>query len=180
MTNCKALSPPCSAFLVRLGSSGAGLPFYWIAAATSVAMSFIAPEGKVSFECCRPYKQTRRLSLGRSRQFVWAPRVSDTCCSLIVQKSVPAVRIHLAPPTSRRFKAFSKDNRKNRASTDFGSFYSNVARRPGPDGRARGASVEIRGSMGTSTKRGSPYHRSRSTRWRSEVNSNCRYARRVG
>ncbi len=48
--------------------------FYWIAAATSVAMSFIAHEGKVSFECCRPYKPTKRLILGRSRHFLWSPR----------------------------------------------------------------------------------------------------------
>jgi hypothetical protein len=54
--------------LRSLGATGAkGLPFNWIAAATSVAMSFIAHEGKVSFGCCRPYKPTRRLSLRRSR-----------------------------------------------------------------------------------------------------------------
>jgi len=46
---------------------------FLIAAAISVAMSFVAHERKVSFECCRPYKPTTRLSLGRSRHFVWAP-----------------------------------------------------------------------------------------------------------
>jgi len=46
----KALSP-CSALLVRFGVAGSDrgkLPFYWIAAATSGAMSFIAHEGNVS------------------------------------------------------------------------------------------------------------------------------------
>ncbi len=61
-------------------------------------MWFIAHEGKVwkvSFECCRPYKLTRRLSLERSGQFVWVPRTPTSSGRLIVQKSVPAVRIHL-------------------------------------------------------------------------------------
>ena len=49
------------------------MPFYRIAAATSVAMSLITREGKVSFECCGPYKPSRRLSLGPPRHFVWAP-----------------------------------------------------------------------------------------------------------
>jgi hypothetical protein len=39
--------------------------------------------GRSPFECCRPYKLTRRLSLGRSGQFVWAPRTPTSCCSLI-------------------------------------------------------------------------------------------------
>jgi hypothetical protein len=48
----------------------------------------------------RPYKPTRRLSLRRSRHFVWAPQTPTSCFRLVVQKSVLAVRIHLAPPTS--------------------------------------------------------------------------------
>ena len=72
-----------------LGATGAnGLPFYWIAAATSVAMSFIVHDRKVSSECRRPYKPTRRLSLERSRHFVWAPPTPTSCCRLVVQKSV--------------------------------------------------------------------------------------------
>jgi len=66
---------PCSAFPLRFRVAGSalqnGLPV--IAAATSVAMSFIAHERKVSFECCRPYKPASRLSLARFRHFAWAP-----------------------------------------------------------------------------------------------------------
>ena len=70
-------------------------------------MSFIAQDGKVSFECCRPYKPTRRLSLRRPRHFVWAPQTPTSCFRLVVQKSVLAVRIHLAPPLSLHLQGFS-------------------------------------------------------------------------
>jgi hypothetical protein len=66
-------------------------------------MSFIAQDGKVSFECRRPYKPTRHLSLRRSRHFVGAPQIPTSCFRLVVQKSVLAVRIHL-PPAGQRWQ----------------------------------------------------------------------------
>jgi hypothetical protein len=44
----------------------------------------------------------------------WA-RYHTCCCRLTVHKSVPAVRIHPAPPASLRFEAFSGEVRKPRA-----------------------------------------------------------------
>jgi hypothetical protein len=110
--NWKARST-CSALLVRFGvarsdPSKPACAFIWIAATTSVAMSFIAREGKVSFECCRPYKPTRRLSLGRSRQFaLGATNPEPLVVVLIVQQSVPAVRIHHVAPRSPRLRGVS-------------------------------------------------------------------------
>ena len=92
--NCKAPSP-CCALLVRfavcwerLGQTG--LPLYWIAAAKSVAMSFIAREGKVSFECCRPYEPTRRLRSAIPTIRLGAANPTSFC-GLIVQKSLPPI-----------------------------------------------------------------------------------------
>jgi hypothetical protein len=85
-----------------LGATGAKWPALLFESLRDICGRFRSSRtrGRYSFECCRPYKPTLRLSLGRSRHFVWAPAPDITLSSGLFRKSVLAVRIHVAPPTS--------------------------------------------------------------------------------
>jgi hypothetical protein len=62
-------------------SGGAALSLFESLPRHQWEISFIAHEGKVSFEYCRQYKPPLRLSLGRSRRFVCAPDPDITLSS---------------------------------------------------------------------------------------------------
>jgi hypothetical protein len=98
---------PCSVFLVRLGSLGhrANWSFIGSLLLHQIAMSFIAHEGKVSFECCRPYKGRPGVRASGDLDNSSGPNI---LLHLIVQKSVPAVRNSPRSPVSLTFLAISQ------------------------------------------------------------------------
>ncbi len=66
-------------------SAGAALSLFESLPRHQWEISFIAHEGKVSFEYCRQYKPPLRLSLGRSRRFVCAPDPDITLSSSLLR-----------------------------------------------------------------------------------------------
>ncbi len=68
-------------------SGGAALSLFESLPRHQWEISFIAHEGKVSFEYCRQYKPPLRLSLARSRASS-ARRTPTSRCRLVAQKSI--------------------------------------------------------------------------------------------
>jgi hypothetical protein len=101
----------CSAFLVRFriaGSDRAKWPASLFDRCCDSSRDVVhRTRGGSLLRMLPPYKPTRRLSLGRARHFVWAPRTPTSCCRLVVQKSISGVRIPLALPRRLRYSAVS-------------------------------------------------------------------------